>query len=78
MNAREIEAADHTVLRCIDTKPTPDGTLYLIETTFRTFPRFVIGRVNGEAVAHLLKCGREDTAREEWAKMTQAEMGGAR
>jgi hypothetical protein len=44
--------------------------LYLIETPFTTFPRYVVGRtdVGNEEPVVMLKCGRLDSAEAEYAK----------
>jgi hypothetical protein len=46
------------------------GWLYLIETPFQTFPKFVVGELDaaGELVRLRHRCGTETVAREAWLK----------
>lgn len=72
MKSKEwIERQDETVKRCLAVAASPHGTFYMIETTFETWPRFVVGdlRESDGAVRHLCRTGLEQTAREFWDKL---------
>ncbi len=53
--------------------------LYLIETPFITFPKFVIGRTDStnEWVEVLFRCGAEWSARAEWDRLRHGKDGEA-
>lgn len=67
---RELIAAEPDVRAVLELEPIA-GTgdwRYLIETTFRAWPRYVIGRTDATlADVHItLRCGHIDTARAAW------------
>ena len=69
---RDLIAAEPDVRAVLELKPIAGTTdwRYLIETTFGTFPRFVIGRTDATLsdvrITH--RCGHIATARIEWQK----------
>ena len=69
---RDLIAAEPDVRAVLELEPIAGSPRwrYLIETTFDTFPRFVIGWVT-ENLADIRithKCGHIETAREHWTK----------
>lgn len=71
---RSLIQGEHDVRRIVDLIETADGKfLYLIETPFQTFPRFVIGQtdVENRSPKILLKCGSEWAADEAWRGFRQ-------
>ena len=73
---RDIIAAEPDVRAVLELKPIAgtDDWHYFIETTFDTFPRYVIGRTDSAASQGriLSRCGHIDTARESWANLPAA------
>ena len=69
---RDLIAAEPDVRAVLELAPIAGTTdwRYLIETTFSTFPRYVIGRTNATmsdvSITH--RCGHIETARNEWEK----------
>ncbi len=66
---RNLIAKQSDVYSVLELYRQVDGKwLYLIQTPFVTFPKFVIGRtdVENESVEILLRCGSEWSARAEW------------
>jgi hypothetical protein len=69
---RDLIAAEPDVRAVLELAPIAGTTdwRYLIETTFGSFPRFVIGRCSatgaGCGIEHT--CGHIETARIEWEK----------
>jgi hypothetical protein len=51
--------------------------LYLVETPYITFPKFVIGRtdLSNESVELLFRCGAEWSARAEWDRLRHGKEG---
>lgn len=68
-NALQKEPDVHAVLELA--RQTDGRWLYLIETPFVSFPKFVIGRtdVENESVDLLFRCGAEWSARAEWDRI---------
>jgi hypothetical protein len=64
-------AREDDVKRVVECEEIAPGKYrYLIETPFKTFPRFVIGQTNSDLsdVRIRLKCGAEWNAVEQWQK----------
>ena len=63
--------AEPDVKRLVELAVIGTGWLYLIETPFETWPRFVIGTLSpdGSGPRILLNCGQEWSARAEWHRV---------
>ena len=63
---RDLIAAEPDVRAVLELAPIAGTTdwRYLIETTFGSFPRFVIGRCSSTGAG----CGHIETARNKWEK----------
>jgi hypothetical protein len=66
---RNLVQKEPDVVQVLELSRLPDGQwMYLIQTPFVTFPKFVIGRTNVENqhVVVVFRCGSEWAARAEW------------
>jgi hypothetical protein len=66
---REKMEREDDILRVVRLVPCGDRFRYLIETPFKTFPRFVIGTTDAEFddVRREMRCGLLATAERHWA-----------
>jgi len=71
---RDLIAAEPDVRAVLELEPVAgtDDWRYLIETTFATFPRYVIGRVDNGMLSVCIQhqCGHIETARISWNTST--------
>jgi hypothetical protein len=66
---RQKMESEEDVLRVVHLVPCGDRFRYLIETPFKTFPRFVIGNTDAafDDVRLECRCGLIETAERHWA-----------
>lgn len=76
-NLLQKEADVHQVLEL--SRQSDGKWMYLIQTPYVTFPKYVIGRtdVENESVDILFRCGAEWSARSEWDKRRYGQAPGS-